>query len=169
MTLRLHISTHNPKAHDGLSHLEGQTVSILADGAVQPQQVVTSGAVTIPVAASVVTIGLPIQADLQTLPAAMQIDASFGQGRSKNINKAWLRVSRSSGVFMGPDAGKLVEYKQRTTEMYGLPPALVSDEIEVTLTPSWAAGGSSGIRRCCPSPTIRRFSHLTKRAHGFIS
>ena len=136
----------------GLSHLEGQTVSILADGAVQPQQVVTSGAVTIPVAASVVTIGLPIQADLQTLPAAMQIDASFGQGRSKNINKAWLRVSRSSGVFMGPDAGKLVEYKQRTTEMYGLPPALVSDEIEVTLTPSWAAGGQVFIRQNDPLP-----------------
>ncbi|MBL1615421.1 hypothetical protein ELD47_31555, partial [Klebsiella pneumoniae] len=31
----------------GLSHLEGQTVSILADGNVEPQQVVSGGEVTI--------------------------------------------------------------------------------------------------------------------------
>jgi hypothetical protein len=135
----------------GLSWLEGKTVSILADGAVHPQRVVTSGTVNLEVAANIVTVGLPYQSDLQTLPLALQIDG-FGQGRYKNINKAWLRVFQSSGIFVGPDANNLVEAKQRTSEPYGTPPALKSDEILVMLTPTWAASGQVYIRQLDPLP-----------------
>jgi hypothetical protein len=138
-------------AISGLSWLEGKTVSILADGAVHPQRVVTGGAVSLEVAANIVTIGLPYQSDLQTLPIALQIDG-FGQGRYKNINKAWLRVYQSSGIFVGPDANNLVEAKQRSTEPYGSPPALKSDEIMVMLTPTWAASGQVYIRQSDPLP-----------------
>jgi hypothetical protein len=138
-------------AISGLTWLEGKTVSILADGAVHPQRVVTSGAVNLEVAANIVTIGLPYQSDLQTLPLALQIDG-FGQGRYKNINKAWLRVFQSSGIFVGPDANNLVEAKQRSTEPYGSPPALKSDEILVMLTPTWAASGQVYIRQNDPLP-----------------
>ena len=138
-------------AISGLTWLEGKTVSILADGAVHPQRVVTSGAVSLEVAANIVTIGLPYQSDLQTLPLALQIDG-FGQGRYKNINKTWLRVFQSSGIFVGPDADNLVEAKQRTTEPYGSPPALKSDEILVMLTPTWAASGQVYIRQSDPLP-----------------
>lgn len=135
----------------GLSWLEGKTVSILADGAVHPQRVVTSGTINLEVAANIVTVGLPYQSDLQTLPLALQIDG-FGQGRYKNINKAWLRVYQSSGIFVGPDANNLVEAKQRSTEPYGSPPALKSDEIMVMLTPTWAASGQVYIRQSDPLP-----------------
>lgn len=137
----------------GLGHLEGKTVSILADGAVHPQRVVTGGAITLDQAASIVHIGLPIVADLKTLPMTMQLqDGSFGQGHFKNINKAWLRVFRSSGIFIGPDADHLVEAKQRTTEPCGSPPALKSQEIQVMLTPSWADGGQVHVRQQDPLP-----------------
>jgi hypothetical protein len=135
----------------GLSWLEGKTVSILADGAVHPQRVVTSGTVNLEVAANIVTVGLPYESDLQTLPLALQIDG-FGQGRYKNINKAWLRVFQSSGIFVGPDDKNLVEAKQRTSEPYGTPPALKSDEILVMLTPTWAASGQVYIRQQDPLP-----------------
>ena len=135
----------------GLTWLEGKTVSILADGAVHPRRVVTSGTVNLEVAANIVTVGLPYQSDLQTLPLALQIDG-FGQGRYKNINKAWLRVFKSSGIFVGPDANNLVEAKQRSTEPYGSPPALKSDEIMVMLTPTWAASGQVYIRQNDPLP-----------------
>ena len=138
-------------AISGLSWLEGKTVSILADGAVHPQRVVTSGTINLEVAANIVTVGLPYQSDLQTLPLALQIDG-FGQGRYKNINKAWLRVYQSSGIFVGPDANNLVEAKQRSTEPYGSPPALKSDEIMVMLTPTWAASGQVYIRQSDPLP-----------------
>ena len=136
----------------GLSHLEGATVSILADGAVHPQRVVTGGSITLDNEASVVHVGLPITADLQTLPIAAPIDNGYGQGRFKNVNKAWLRVFRSSGIFLGPDADKLTEAKQRTTEPYGAPPALKSEEIQVMLTPSWADSGQVFVRQSDPLP-----------------
>lgn len=136
----------------GLGHLEGKTVSILADGAVRPQRIVTSGSIDLDNEASVVHVGLPITADLQTLPVAMAIDNGYGQGRFKNVNKAWLRVHRSSGIFVGPDSDKLTEAKQRTTEPYGSPPALKSEEIQVMLTPSWADSGQVFVRQSDPLP-----------------
>jgi len=135
----------------GLSHLEGKTVSILADGAVQPQETVSSGSVTIDRAAVVIHVGLPYESDLQTLPAVMSLDG-YGQGRYKNINKAYIRVFKSSGIFIGPTADRLVEAKQRTTEPYGTPPSLKSDEIDVDLKPAWRAGGQVYLRQADPLP-----------------
>jgi hypothetical protein len=135
----------------GLGHLEGATVSILADGAVQPQETVSSGSVTLDRAAVLIHVGLPYQSDLQTLPAVMSIDG-YGQGRYKNVNKAYLRVFKSSGIFVGPTADRLVEAKQRTTEPYGTPPSLKSDEIDVDLKPAWRAGGQVYIRQADPLP-----------------
>jgi hypothetical protein len=139
------------KDFGGLSHLEGKTVSILADGAVVPQQVVTAGVITLQRAATKIIVGLPYQSDLQTLPMTLNVDG-FGQGRAKNVNKAWLRVYKSSGIFVGPDPDTLVEYKQRTTELYGNPPALKSEEVLVVLTPSWGASGQVYIRQSDPLP-----------------
>lgn len=136
----------------GLSWLEGKTVNILVDGAVHPQRVVTAGKVTLDVEGSKVQIGLPITADLQTLPFAAQVDNGFGQGRLKNVNKAWLRVFQSSGIFVGPRADKLTEAKQRTTEDYGTPPALKSAEIPIAITPSWGDSGQVFIRQADPLP-----------------
>lgn len=139
-------------AISGLSHLEGKTVSILADGAVHSQRVVVGGSIILDQAASKVQIGLPITADLQTLPLAAQIDNAFGQGRQKNVNRVWLRVYRSSGIFVGPDAAQLTEAKQRTTEPYGSPPVLKSEEIQIVITPSWADNGQVYVRQSDPLP-----------------
>ena len=136
----------------GLNHIEGKTVNILADGAVHPQRVVQGGQITLDQEASKVHVGLPIVADLETLPLAMGIDNGFGQGRSKNINKAWVRVYRSSGIFIGPNENQLVEAKQRKTEPYGSPPALKSEEIEVMTSPSWSQSGQVFIRQSDPLP-----------------
>lgn len=136
----------------GLSWLEGKTVSILADGAVHPQRVVTGGTITLDQASAKVQVGLPITADIQTLPWAAQIDSGFGQGRTKNVNKVWLRVYRSSGIFVGPDSDNLTEAKQRTTEIYGSPPALKSEEIPVMITPSWDDSGQVFVRQSDPLP-----------------
>lgn len=139
------------KDFSGLSHLEGKTVSILADGAVHPKRVVTSGAIALERAATIVHIGLAYKSDLQTLPLSMQIDG-FGQGRYKNVNTGYLRVYQSSGIFIGPDENRLVEAKQRTTEPYGSPPALKTTEIDVMLTPSWGDSGQVYVRQLDPLP-----------------
>jgi hypothetical protein len=140
------------KTVTGLTWLEGQTVNILGDGATFPPKVVTGGAITIDQACSKITVGLPITAQIQTLPAAAQVDGGFGQGRQKNVNKLWLRAYRSSGILAGPDFNSLVPFKQRTTENYGSPPQLVSDEIEIVLSPSWGASGQVCVQQTDPLP-----------------
>ena len=135
----------------GISWLEGKTVNILADGAVHPQKVVSSGAITLDRAASVVHLGLPYESDLNTLPMALQVEA-LGQGRVKNLNHVWLRVLESSGIFAGPSADKLVEAKQRTTEPYGSPPDLKTQDIKIMLTPQWQDNGQLFVRQTDPLP-----------------
>jgi hypothetical protein len=135
----------------GLDWLEGETVAILADGAVQNQKKVTGGAITLDHPASTVHVGLPYTADLQTLPPALQVDG-FGQGRQLNVNKVWIRVFQSSGIFAGPDEDNLTEYQQRTTEPYGTPPSLQSGQAEIVMTPQWNSDGQIFIRQENPLP-----------------
>ena len=135
----------------GLTHLEGKTVSILGDGAVMPQAVVTGGVAVLSRSCVKIQVGLPYNSDLQTLPVAINIEA-FGQGRVKNVTQAWVRVFQSSGIFIGPDANKLTEVKQRTFEPYGSPPSLKSDEVSVLMTPTWAQSGQIYMRQSDPLP-----------------
>ena len=140
-------------AISGLGFLEGKEVSILADGAVHPRRTVAGGRIALDVPASKVHAGLPITADLQTLPMVLPLqDGSLGLGRAKNINKAWLRVHRSSGIFIGPSEQALVEAKQRTTEPCGTAPALKSEEIPIMLTPAWGQSGQFFVRQADPLP-----------------
>ena len=135
----------------GINFLEGKKISILADGAVHPQKIVTSGSITLDRAASVVHLGLPYESDLETLPIALQIEA-FGQGRVKNLNHVWLRVLESSGIFAGPSVDKLIEAKQRTTEPYGTPPNLKTEDIKIMVTPTWQDNGQIFVRQTDPLP-----------------
>ena len=135
----------------GLDHLEGETVSILADGAVCTDQVVNSGTITLDVAASKVHVGLAYISDIETLPAAFEGPA-YGQGAVKNVNRVWLRVVDSAGVFVGPSTDDLTEYKQRTTEVYGEPPGLITGEIDIDITPTWQDGGQVFVRQTAPLP-----------------
>jgi hypothetical protein len=135
----------------GLNHLEGQEVAILIDGAVHPRRTVSGGSIQLDVEGSVVHIGLPITADIQTLPLAFET-GGMGQGRVKNVNKVWLRVYRSSGIFTGPSFDRLTEAKQRTTENWGMPPALKTEEIEVMVEGDWTDSGGIYVRQADPLP-----------------
>lgn len=135
----------------GLTWLEGQTVSIFADGSVRPQKVVTGGAVTLDEPAAVIHVGLPITADLETLPLSLEI-AGYGQGRPKNVAAVYLRVYRSSGIFAGPSLDELTEAKQRAFEPYGSPPVLKSEEVEIVVDSAWTDDGSVFVRQVDPLP-----------------
>ena len=103
----------------GLNHLEGKTVSILADGAVSPEQVVVAGAITLPVAASKVTVGLPYQSDLNPYPAAKEasaVDTGRGAmvGRTQRITNVTVLLHESMGMSIGRDENSLEKVYFRT-------------------------------------------------------
>ena len=135
----------------GLSHLEGKTVSILAEGAVMSRKTVTGGTITLDEPSYYVHAGLPYDCDLQTLPMTLNIDG-FGQGRRKAINFAYLRVYRSGAMTVGPDETRLTLAKFRTVEPYGSPPSLKTEEVEVMVTPSWQDSGQVYVRQSDPLP-----------------
>jgi hypothetical protein len=135
----------------GLGHLEGKTVNILADGAVHPQKVVTGGVINLDFAASKVTVGLPLTADLTTLPLTLQAEA-FAQGQVKNVNRVYLRVYRAGEVYTGPSKTKLTKYQDRTDSEYGSLPALQSAELNIEVMPSWGSYGQITVRNSDPTP-----------------
>lgn len=118
----------------GLSHLEGKTVSIWADGVMQASKVVASGAITIDTPAIKVRIGLPYTTTVETLPIALQADA-FGQGRTKNVNKVWVRMQGTQEFQIGPTTSDLVSSGT-------LPSGQTDGELQVTLLPAWSQDGS---------------------------
>lgn len=135
----------------GLTWLEGCTVSVLADGGVQTQKVVTGGAITLDHSAETVAVGLPYVSDLQTLPPVIQVDG-YGQGRMKNVNKGWVRVYQSGALLVGPDENNLTEIAVRTNEPWGTAPSLQTGELPVMTTPSWQDSGQVLIRQVNPLP-----------------
>lgn len=139
---------------NGLHHLIGESVAIYADGSVAPPQVVAAdGSITLTQGASIVHAGLPYTSTLQTLPVVAPKADGLGQGQTKSVSKVHLRVDNTRGPSqLGPDLSNLVAYAQRTSEGYGEPTALKSDEIEITLDASWTRGGQIYIRQTDPSP-----------------
>ena len=143
----------NPVNHiSGLDHLEGKSVSILADGAVMPRATVRNGGITLQHPARVVQIGLPYTSDIQTLPFAAQIDNAYGRGKKKNVRDVWLDVLGSSGIWAGKDPDSLVEAKQRTTEAPGTPPRLKTGQIHIAVQPGWNEYGQLFVRQRDPLP-----------------
>jgi len=119
----------------GLDHLEGKTVAILADGNVMPQQVVVSGAITLPAPASIVHVGLPYVSELETLPLG---DTQAGVGKRKKTVKLRARVERSRGMWVGPQRDVDNDNPIYMTEMKRDPlwsAALVTEEIEILTVP----------------------------------
>lgn len=137
----------------GLTWLEGETVSILADGAVEPPQAVKDGKITLTYPAKVVHVGLPFIADMKTLPAAMALqDGSYGSGHKKNVREVFFRVVNSSGTQAGPSFDKLSEYPSRSTEFAGNVPEPITDEIGFQIQPQWSQSGQVCVRQKYPLP-----------------
>lgn len=76
----------------GLDHLEGQTVQVLADGAVHPNRVVTGGSISLARSASKVSVGLPYVARVRTLDPEVQTQTGPSQGKVRRIERVTFRV-----------------------------------------------------------------------------
>ena len=81
----------------GLGHLEGMTVQVLADGAVQREKVVENGKIRLDQPANRVTAGLSYTSEMSPMP--IEIDAGNGSSslRRKSIGELRIRVYDSVG------------------------------------------------------------------------
>jgi hypothetical protein len=93
----------------GLWHLEGETVSVYADGAVHPDVTVTNGTATISYAASIITLGYSFNSDLVTMPPEGGADEGTSQGKIKRIVRLGFWLLDSLGVQYGREFDNLNE------------------------------------------------------------
>jgi hypothetical protein len=78
----------------GLGHLEGETVAVFADGEVQDNKTVSSGAITID-SASTVQVGLPYTMKVRSMRLAVPQDNETLQTRIKRVSEVVVRYIRS--------------------------------------------------------------------------
>jgi len=91
----------------GLSHLEAQSVGILADGSTHANKTVSSGAITLDRYVNKAAVGLNYSSVLQTMRIEGGAEEGTSQGKTKRISKVVLRLFETVGVKVGPDLNNL--------------------------------------------------------------
>jgi hypothetical protein len=91
----------------GLDHLEGEAVSVLADGVVVTGKTVSGGAITLSTAASTIRVGLPFTAKLQGNWLDMQLQDGSAQDKKQRVSKITVITHQSNGMeyHADPDEG----------------------------------------------------------------
>lgn len=117
----------------GLEHLEGYTVAILADGNVLPRQTVENGKVLLGNKYKKVHVGLPIDAEIKTLPIDFTAQDGTYLSRKKRIATVTLLLKDSRGGLFGMKENELDEFKWRSNEAYGEPIGLQTGKFKVTI------------------------------------
>lgn len=140
----------------GLDHLEGRTVSALANGNVVSGLVVTAGKVEIPFssptsAGMIVTVGLTFTALVETLPLVVGSEGTTAAKR-QTVGRAVLRLVESRGIEAGPDEDHLYHLKPRSDEPYGEPNRLLTGDYEADMEPVISGQSSIVIRSSEPVP-----------------
>ena len=86
----------------GLDHLEGETVAILADGALRPNQVVSGGQIELASPAAEVSVGLPYEHRYKSLKLAAGAQAGTAVGKTKRVHAVTLLLLDALGGRAGP-------------------------------------------------------------------
>jgi len=101
----------------GLNHLEGETVSILADGSTHADKVVSGGRVTLDRSASKVHLGYGYTSTIETLRLEAGADDGIAQGKIKRIHGVTARFFKTVGAELGPDLNNLDRLPFRDSSM----------------------------------------------------
>lgn len=148
------------------THLAGRSVDVLADGSVYHDiDVASDGSFSLPQPAAKVTVGLPYESWIRTLP----LGQDNLKGEPKLIAGATVRVKKSRGleIGIGKDlppgqfeptssddeiAGPIDEVKTRELEMMGEPTDLYSGELKVDAEPGDWRTADVVVRQIHPLP-----------------
>lgn len=95
---------------DGLDHLEGEEVQILADGAKQSPKTVASGEITLDYSANIAHVGLGFSSIVELLPIEGGNPEGTSQTLLKRIITVSLRLDRSLGFQIGDVYGNIDSY-----------------------------------------------------------
>ena len=137
----------------GLEHLEGQAVSILADGSTHPDKTVSSGAITLDRSSTKVKVGLSYTSLLQTMRLDAGAANGTSQGKTKRIYDISLRLFESVGVEVGPDLSNMerIPFRSSADDMDTAIPVFTGDK-EIEFRGNYETDGFIFVRQTQPLP-----------------
>jgi hypothetical protein len=100
-----------------LNHLEGETVTILADGAAHADKTVSNGTITLDRSSSKVHVGYGYTSSLETLRMEAGAEDGIAQGKIKRIHGVTARFFQTVGAELGPDTANLDRLPFRDSSM----------------------------------------------------
>jgi len=137
----------------GLDHLEGQAVTILANGATHPNKTVSSGAITLDRSSTKVHIGLPYTSLLQTMRIESQSNEGTSQSKTKRINEVTLRLHETVGVEVGASLTDMerIPFRSSAAAMDTAVPLFTGDK-QVEFRDDFNTDGHVYVRQTQPLP-----------------
>jgi hypothetical protein len=137
----------------GLNHLEGETVSILADGSTHADKVVTGGTITLDRDASKVHVGYSYTSYIETLRLEAGADDGVAQGKIKRIHGVTARFLNSVGAEIGPSVNSLdrVPFRDSSMAMNQAVPMFTGDK-EVSFPSGYDNDAKIVIQQTQPLP-----------------
>lgn len=130
----------------GLGHLEGEEVAVLADGGVVDDLVVSGGSITLPYAASKISVGLRYKSRGVTLSIAGPQQDGTMFGRKRTAQGVGIDVLNSGAVMMGAHGSEnwtppLYEQIYKTGDtLFGKSVQLQSGVVPCQIEGSWIEG-----------------------------
>lgn len=137
----------------GLEHLEGKEVSVLADGIVQRDIVVSGGQITLTRSANQVSVGLPYEAVIQLEAPEVGTGTGTAQGQATSLHSIQLRLLASVGgtVQVGDNPAEDLPYRKLDTPVLDMPVPAFTGLQEVSAS-GWAKESLLTIRQDQPYP-----------------
>jgi len=137
----------------GLDHLEGQTVSVLANGATHPDRTVSGGSITLARSSTKVKVGLKYTSLLQTMRLDAGAQNGTSQAKTKRIFNISIRLYESIGVEVGPDLNNMesIPFRSSANPMDQAIPVFTGDK-EVEFRGNYETDGFIYVRQTQPLP-----------------
>jgi len=150
----------------GLNHLEGETVSVLADGSSHPDKTVSDGAITLDRSASKVHVGYSYTSTIETLRMEAGADDGVSQGKIKRIHGVTVRFVNSVGAEVGPDTASLdrIPFRDSSMAMNTAVPMFTGDK-EIFFPSGYDNDARVVIRQTQPLPMT--ITAIVRRSNTF--
>ena len=127
----------------GLDHLEGQTVSILEEGAAHPDKTVSSGSIATDRATTKAQVGLGYTSTLRTVRLESGSASGTAQGKIKKIHSVIVRFFRTVGASVGTSTDNVdtIPFRDSSDPTDTAVPLFTGDKT-IEAQPSWDTEGA---------------------------
>lgn len=150
----------------GLNHLEGETVSVLADGSAHADKTVSGGSITLDRDAEKVHIGYGYTSIVETLRLEAGANDGVAQGKIKRIHGVTVRFLESVGAEVGPDLNNLdrIPFRDSSMAMDEAVPIFSGDK-EIFLPSGYETDARIIVRQTQPLPMT--ITAIMRRSNTF--